>query len=118
MKLFHWFFLMVVLVLFPAVSSLLHISILLFFSRFFFFYPSSLLRFLKIKSREENLIYVETICSIRQFSNKIVVKDNKTVSASSQTQQCIFILFFYLEHMFRPIQHHQTILTNLRIRYM
>jgi len=56
MELFHWFYLRAVLVLLSAFSILLHISILLFFSRLFFFYPSSLLRFLKIKRREENTI--------------------------------------------------------------
>ena len=42
----------------------------------------------------------------------IKLKDNKTVSGVTQTQQ--YIILFYLDDMFRSLDHHQVIFTNLK----
>jgi len=46
----------------------------------------------------------------------VKLKENKTVSGCSQTQQYIFVLF-YLDNMFQSTDH-QAFLTKLKIRCM
>jgi hypothetical protein len=46
----------------------------------------------------------------------ITIKDNKVVSGFSQTQQYIFIFIF--DVMFRSIERHQALFTELIIRCM
>ena len=51
------------------------------------------------------------------YVNTFWLNDNKILSGFSQTQQCILI-YFYLDDMFRSIDHHQAIFTKPRIRCM
>jgi len=47
----------------------------------------------------------------------IKLKGNKIVSGFSETQQYI-LFYFYLDDMFHSIDHHQAIITTVRIRCM
>jgi hypothetical protein len=55
--------------------------------------------------------------SVEDVTLFIKLKDNKTVSGFSQTQQ-YFILFYLDVDMFRSLDYHQAIFTKLRKRYM
>jgi len=53
---------------------------------------------------------------MRQIDSSLInifVKDNAMFCVSSQHNN---IFYFYIDNMFRPINHHQTFLTNLTIR--
>jgi len=47
----------------------------------------------------------------------IKLKYNKIFVGFNQTQQYI-LFYFYLDDMFRPIDHHQAIFTKLTVRCM
>ena len=44
------------------------------------------------------------------------VKDNKRVFGFSQNTSMYF--YFYLDDMFRSVDHHQAVFTEHRVRYM